>query len=108
MAIKKRLLASLREIKKQLRKRLHEPIGETGGWLKRVLLGHLNYFAIPGNLRSIQCYFIRIRRMWLRSLRRRSQRSRMNWDRFIGIWNRFVPTIRVLHAYPEERFDVNT
>ncbi len=106
--IKKRMLNSLREIKQQLRRRLHDPIGKTGEWLKRVLLGHLNYFAVPGNLRSIQCFFIRVRRMWLCSLRRRSQRSRMNWIRFASIWERIAPTIRLTHAYPEQRFDAIT
>lgn len=106
--IKKRMLGSLREIKLQLRRRLHDPISKTGQWLRRVLLGHLNYFAVPGNLRSIQCFFIRVRRMWLRSLRRRSQRSRMNWNRFAGIWQRIVPSICVSHAFPEQRFDATT
>lgn len=106
--IKSRLLASVREIKRQLRRRLHEPIGKTSEWLNRVLVGHLNYFAVPGNLRSVQCFFTRIRRLWLRSLRRRSQRNRMSWPRFAAIWARFAPKIRVTHQYPDQRFDART
>jgi len=103
--IKKRIIASLREIKRQLRRRLHEPFSKTGEWLHRVLLGHLNYFAVTGNLRSVQCFFVRVRRMWLRSLRRRSQRNRMSWLRFSAICARFVPIIHVTHPYPDQRFD---
>jgi len=106
--IKKRLLASVRELKRQLRRRLHEPIGKTGEWLHRVLMGHLNYFAVPGNLRSVQCFFFRIRRLWLRSLRRRSQRNCMTWPRFAALWERFAPRIHVTHPYPDQRFDART
>ena len=47
--IKKRVRAQLHEIKRALRQRLHRPIVETGAWLQRVLRGHLNYYAVPGN-----------------------------------------------------------
>ena len=106
--IKKRLLASVHELKRQLRRRLHEPIGKTGEWLHRVLMGHLNYFAVPGNLRSVHCFFFRIRRLWLRSLRRRSQRNCMSWPRFADLWERFAPKIQVTHPYPDQRFDART
>ena len=106
--IKKRLLASVKEIKRQLRRRLHEPIGKTGEWLRRILVGHLNYFAVPGNLRSIQSFFMKLRRLWLRSLRRRSQRNNMTWPRYARIWNRLAPRICVTHDYPDKRFDART
>jgi hypothetical protein len=28
----------------------------------------------------------------------------MNWDRFIRIIDPFVPRVRVLHPYPDQRF----
>jgi hypothetical protein len=43
--------AKLREIKQQLRERMHDPVPQTGQWLKRVKLivqGHFNYYAVPG------------------------------------------------------------
>jgi len=40
--IKKRMRATLRAIKMELRKRLHEPIAKTGAWVHSVLKGHLN------------------------------------------------------------------
>ena len=36
--------------------------------------------------------------------RRRSQSTRMNWERFQRLVYRYIPSCRVLHAYPEERF----
>ncbi len=106
--IKKRMRSQLLEIKRQLRKRLHDPISKTGAWLQRVLRGHLNYYAIPGNNKSIEYFFIRVKRYWFRALRRRSQRHRMNWVRFSLLWSRFVPRILTQHKYPAERFDAKT
>jgi hypothetical protein len=48
--IRKRMRAKLREIKQQLRKRMHDPMRQTGQWLKSVVQGHFNYYAVPGNL----------------------------------------------------------
>jgi len=106
--IKKRMRAKLQEIKAGLRKRLHRQIGETGMWLNRVLRGHLNYYAVPGNGPSLSWFFYRVRWYWIRSLRRRSQRSRMDWKRFDRIAKRFVPQIRILHPWPAHRFDART
>ena len=48
--IRKRMRAKLREIKQQLRKRMHDPVPQTGQWLKSVVQGYFNYYAVPGNL----------------------------------------------------------
>lgn len=104
--IKKRMNASLREIKRSLRQRLHRPVAETGEWLSRVLRGHLNYFAVPGNFASLRRFFTKVAWYWMRSLRRRSQRHRMTWVRFNLLRHQFFPPIRLHHPYPNERFDV--
>ena len=106
--IKKRMRAKLRVIKRELRKRLHAPIKITGEWLSKVLKGHLNYYAVPGNGPSLNWFFYRVRWYWLRSLRRRSQRSRMTWKRFARISQLFIPAIRILHPMPSYRFNART
>ena len=106
--IKKRMREQLKITKTELRKRLHRSIGETGEWLNRVLTGHLNYYAVPGNGQSLGWFFYRVRWQWLRALRRRSQRSRMDWQRFARISRRFIPPIRILHPLPGHRFDAKT
>jgi hypothetical protein len=47
--IKKRMRAKLLAIKIELRRILHDPIAKTGAWVKQMLKGHLNYFAVSGN-----------------------------------------------------------
>ena len=81
---------------------------DTGAWLQRVLRGHLNYYAVPGNQPSVHYFFIRVKRYWLRALRRRSQRHRMSWVRFGELWQRFAPAILLSHDYPALRFDAKT
>jgi len=53
--------------------------------LSRSLRGHYNYFGVNGNYRSLQKLLFRTRYIWLRWLRRRSQRGhRLTWERFMA------------------------
>lgn len=106
--VKKRMRAQLRAIKDELRKRLHTPVAEVGVWLNRVLKGHLNYYAVPGNGQSLNAFIYQVGRLWIRALRRRSQRSRMTWARFGRLRNAFIPPVRILHPWPFKRFDART
>jgi RNA-directed DNA polymerase len=106
--IKKRMRAKLRAIKMELRGRMHDPIATTGAWVKQMLQGHLNYFAVSGNDPSLWCFFNEVRRRWLHSLRRRSQKAFLSWEKFIRLVDRFFPPIRILHPLPGHRFDAKT
>ncbi len=106
--IKKRMRARLKAIKMELRKRLHDPIQVTGAWLNKMLIGHLNYYAVPLNARSVTWFFSRVRDLWWRSLKRRSQRALVNWDKIKRLVNRFFPPIKIVHPLPCHRFDATT
>jgi len=104
--IKKRMRAKLKSLKVELMGRRHRPIAETGAWLRSVVKGHFAYFAIPGNTRALWDFRYYVVMLWLKALKRRSQRSR--WKRS-NIWNladAWLPKPRVLHAYPEQRLCV--
>jgi RNA-directed DNA polymerase len=51
--IGKRMRAKLRRIKPELRKRMHDPLAETGQWLKSIVQGYFNYYAGPGNTANL-------------------------------------------------------
>jgi hypothetical protein len=106
--IKKRMRAKLKVVKMELRKRMHDSIAETGAWVKQMLQGHLNYYAVSGNHPSMWWFCNQVRWLWLKSLRRRSQNARLTWERFIRIADRFFPPIKVLHPLPLHRFDAKT
>src|ERR1700732_2121977 len=48
-----RMRAKLREIKEELRRRMHRPIPETGKWLAQVVSGFQAYHAVPTNSAAI-------------------------------------------------------
>ena len=43
------MMAKLREMKEEMRRRMHWPIPEQGEWLKQVVGGFFNYHAVPTN-----------------------------------------------------------
>ena len=51
ITISKRMRAKLKQVKDQLRQRMHQPIPEQGRWLASVVRGHMAYYAVPGNTR---------------------------------------------------------
>jgi RNA-directed DNA polymerase len=104
--ISKRCRSKLRELNKELKRRRHLPIPEQGKWLRSVVQGHLNYYAVPGNYKVVSNFVDEVKRLWLMALRRRSQKSRMTWDRFGPLVTSWLPRIRILHPYPEQRFAV--
>jgi RNA-directed DNA polymerase len=102
--IAKRLRAKLREIKQELRRRMHDPVLQTGKWLRSVVQGYFNYHAVPGNMQRLNVFRERVTRLWRRALRRRSQKHRLTWariHRLVAIW---LPRTHVLHPYPNARF----
>ena len=98
--------AKLKEVKDQLRRRLHLPIPEVGRWLGSVVRGHLAYYAVPGNTDAVAAFVKQVLRLWWQALKRRSQRAKVTWERMYRLAERWLPKPRVLHPYPEIRFDV--
>ena len=106
--IAKRMRAKLAEVKKELRRRRHHPIPVQGQWLGSVVRGHLAYYAVPGNTDAVAAFRTQVTRHWLKSLRRRSQRHRLNWERMNRIATRWLPPAKVQHPFPNVRFDART
>jgi group II intron reverse transcriptase/maturase len=108
ITIKKRMRAKLKQVKAELRRRRHLPIPVQGRWLASVVRGHLAYYAVPGNVDAVSAFRDQVRRHWRETLLRRSQRSRMTWERFNRIGNRWLPPARIVHPQPHVRFDART
>ena len=102
--ISKRLRRKLQELKPQLRARRHDPIAQTGQWLRSVAQGYFNYHAVPGNLDCLWTFRYRLTYLWRNQLRQRSQRHRLNWHRLGKLVERWLPAPRVLHPWPSQRF----
>lgn len=106
--IAKRLRTKLKEVREAIIRRRHEPVPALGKWLRSVIQGHLNYFAVPGNRKAVDRFRTEINRAWLFALRRRSQKSRnLTWDRIKRLIKTWIPTVRTRHPYPDQRLCVN-
>jgi len=104
----KRMRAKLSKVKTELMRRRHLPIPEQGRWLASVIRGHCNYYAVPTNSDAITAFRTQATRHWYRALRRRSQRTRLTWERMNRLATRWLPPARILHPWPDTRFTANT
>jgi RNA-directed DNA polymerase len=78
-------------------------IPEQGRWRASALRGHYQYYAVPDNSAALNAFRKRLIRHWLWSLRRRSQRGTMTWERMWRLADRWLPQPRIL-PWPEQRF----
>jgi RNA-directed DNA polymerase len=101
-----RMMARLKELKAQLRGRMHDAIPEQGKWLKAVVTGYFAYHAVPTNSRALGAFRYHVTDLWRRTLKRRSQKDDMTWDRITKIAAAWLPPPRTLHPWPDRRFAV--
>ena len=66
--IRERLNAKLRQVKATLRRMRHLPIPEQGRYLRLVLNGFYNYYAVPTNFRALNAFYYHVLWHWLRCL----------------------------------------
>ena len=103
-----RMRAKLREVKENLRRRMHQLIPEQGRWLAQVIRGYFAYHAVPTNFSALSAFRYHVTRLWLRTLRRRSQKDRFTWARMAKLANDLLPQPKILHPWPSVRFAVTT
>ena len=81
--------ASLRRAKQAIydwcRRHRHQPVEAQHAALGRRLRGHFNYFGVSGNFPSLLRLVEATKRAWYKWLCRRSQRTRLNWERFTDL-----------------------
>jgi hypothetical protein len=95
--------AKLKQVKAELRRRMHQSIAEVGTWLGAVVRGYFNYHAIPGNFPRLRSFRHDVMRHWWQALRRRSQRP-LRWEVFARLADQYLPKPAILHPHPLERF----
>jgi hypothetical protein len=99
-----RVRARLGAIKAELRRRRHQPIPAQGLWLRRVVTGFLAYHGVPTNGRALAAFRYHVLDLWRRALRRRSQRTKLTWERMARLADAWLPMPKILHPWPQQRF----
>jgi group II intron reverse transcriptase/maturase len=105
--IAKKMRAKLKDVRQILRRKRHLSISQQGQWLRSVVRGHIRYYGVPGNFNAINAFCSQVVRLWLKALRRRSQKGRrLKWSRFSRWVTNWIPRVRIVHPYPDQRFCV--
>ena len=66
--------------------------------------GYHGYHAVPTNFRAIAAFRYHVVNLWRRTLKRRSQKDGMTWERIERIAADWLPAARILHPWPAQRF----
>ena len=93
-----RLRRMIQSVTEYCRNHRHDPVKTQHVALTRRIIGHFNYYGVNGNIRSLERLLVMIRPIWLKWLRRRSQKTRLNWKRYYSLLEQLpfpVPRIRV-------------
>jgi RNA-directed DNA polymerase len=101
---KKRMTARLKAIREGLLQQRHLPVEKQGRRLRAVVRGYFAYHAVPTNMHRLSSFRTEVLRAWRHALRRRGQRTPVSWQRLSRLGKRWLPTPRVLHPYPWDRF----
>ena len=101
-----RVRAKLNNLKQELRKRMHHKVAEVGKWLASVLRGHYQYFGVPRNSRKLNGFHDAVRRLWHRTLNRRSQKANTTESGMSQLVAQWLPLPRICHPYPAARMAV--
>jgi hypothetical protein len=76
------LRRALQSIYDWCRSHRHLPVKVQRQALETRMRGHYNYFGVSGNFRSLLHFAQAVRRIWYKWLLRRSQRHRLDWERY--------------------------
>lgn len=86
---KKKLKAKRQAVKAWLRENMHTPVAKLIERLNRKLRGHYNYYGVTHNSKKMVDFYQYVKWQLLRTLKRRSQRDKTNWDKLDSIFERF-------------------
>lgn len=89
---KKKMKVKQARIKEWLKYNIQYKIPVLMDKLNRKLRGLYQYYGISGNIKSLQKFNLYVSRALYHSLKRRSQRSRMTWERYKSILKQFPMT----------------
>ena len=103
-SIAKRQQKKLKAVAAELKRKRHHPLREQARWVQSVVRGYFNYHAVPGNGQMLGRFRDEVAKAWLRALRRRSQKGRnLTWKRMHRLCETWLPPVRILHPYPDQR-----
>ncbi|HYA87912.1 MAG TPA: group II intron reverse transcriptase/maturase [Nitrospirota bacterium] len=106
--ITKRFRAKIKEVRKELLRRREEPVPLVGKWLRSVVQGHFHYFAVRGNMKTLEVFRRELNKAWFFALRRRSHKAKtLTSDRMNRLIKTWIPQPKLMHPFPNQMLHVN-
>ena len=108
---KKRMRRKLKEVKAELRRRLHDPVDDVGVYLRSVVVGHFRYYGVPRNGSGAEfvppCRGLAVVAQLAATdpappLARQAPAAVPRWVAH------FIPSAHILQPYPEQRLRAMT
>jgi hypothetical protein len=100
--------AKLKSVKTEMRRRMHHPIPEQGRWLARVLQGHYSYYAVPHNGEAPHGFRRRVIPALATGAAASQPERPAHVEAHVRPRRRWLPEPRILHPWPNQRFDART
>jgi len=98
----KRICKKLKLLNEQLRVLRVEGGKAMMVYVHQHLRGHIQYYGVSGNLRSLRKYYYFALRLLFKWLNRRSQRRSITWARYWSVMPPWMPQPRIVHSlYPK-------
>ncbi len=99
--MKSRFARGVKAIKDWCRYNRHKPLPEQYKMLCQKVRGHYAYYGMSGNLLALKRFRYCVERIWVKWLRRRSQKHRLQWDKARLLLDRYyLPTARIMTTKP--------
>lgn len=99
--MKSRFARGVKAISQWCRSNRHQSLSEQYATLSRKLRGHYAYFGISGNFPAIKRFRFVVERVWVKWLRRRSQRHCLNWEQTDRLLTRYaLPAAKLMTTSP--------
>jgi RNA-directed DNA polymerase len=96
---KDRFARALKRVAQWCKSQRHLPVRVQHQALYRKLKGHNQYYGITGNYRALSRFCREVHEVWQKWLNRRSQRTKMTWERFNRLLQRYpLPKPKVVHS----------
>ena len=90
------LRRAIQSVYQWCRRHRHHSVKDQHAALTRRIQGHFNYFGVSGNFRRLLLVVDEAKRSWYKWLCRRSQRTRLTWERFTDLLRDFpLPRPRI-------------
>jgi len=96
---RKRVKTKLKRVTEWVKKnRCHKKLKKMWSEFSIKLAGHIRYYGVSFNTKSIDRFFYQAKRIFFKWINRRSQRKSMNWEQFGAFMKKFpLPAIKVYH-----------